>query len=621
VDFNYIENLITEGADINCTDRHGQTILHESARAWHTDIALFLLENGANINQADKFGRSPLHVAAATDYAEMVDVLIQKGGLSQSTANIEQRTLQELQTPLHYAARNDASESLRMLIKLEADIEAKDYKLRTPLFVAAELDRSETARYLIDLNADATVIDDSGQLCMTHMVTKMAPVAKQALDQFHRTDRANRKQYFYLNLLETGRKDKKLNKKKNNSTVIVSFRQLELIMHPVIMRMIDIKWEQFGRRGAFRALFLNLLFILVWTILWCVCALVSALSLQFTICKFLGNTFDWWRVLLWVIASLFTTYYIVYEVKEIWLSKRRFQKWKDWRESEIQRDLKFCHPKWPEERTYLESEANDLDDMLPSYFSDFWNYFDWTVYFLQLIVLLLHIIDIALDPHLSVWVNRIFVLLILLLWLRLMKDTRAFRLFGPFIVMLGKIGWDLVKFFYLYLEFYIPYACGFWMVFGGISTMSTVDQLLFSLFRITLVDDYQFEEMHAFDIVMAYILIGTFLGVSAILCINLFIALLSDTFQRVYDNANANAIMQQAALLLSIEENLSNRQRRKFKKFIQDKCSPEEQFYDDDLTVAEDADLKKVTIKIKEQMDELLEHIHDNEKDKTMVSM
>ena len=62
--------------------------------------------------------------------------------------------------------------------------------------------------------------------------------------------------------------------------------------------------------------------------------------------------------------------------------------------------------------------------------------------------------------------------------------------------------------------------------------MFTVDQMLFSLYRITLVDDYQFDEMRAFDVVMAYILIGTFLGISAILCINLFIALLSDTFQR-----------------------------------------------------------------------------------------
>nr|XP_018671663.1 transient receptor potential cation channel subfamily A member 1 isoform X3 [Ciona intestinalis] len=647
VDFDYIEDLLEKGASINCKDKHGQGILHEAARAWHTDIALFLLEKGANIDETDVFGRTPLHVASATDYAEMVELLVDKG------ANIEQRTFDEKQTPLHYAARNDADESLRSLIKLGADIEAKDYKLRTPLFVAAELDRSETARYLIDINADATVVDDSGQLCMTHMVTKMGPVAKQALDQFHRKDRANRKQYFYLNLLETGRKNRKISKKNQTDTprqttlaktpleVIVSFRQLELIQHPVIMRMIDIKWNKFGRRGAFQALFLNLLYILVWTIL--------GVAVPWYNRYHYNLPDDWWLILFWVIGVLFTAYYIAYEVREIILSRRRFKKWKDWREKQIKRDMKFCHPKWPEEHKYLESETKYLDDLLPSYFSDFWNYFDWIVYFFQLIVLLLHIIDVSLtstsrvDPccsvtnftvciptpcymearvnnlSLSAWFNRFFVVTILLLWLRLMKDTRAFRLFGPFIVMLGKIGWDLLRFLYLYLEFYIPYACGFWMVFGNlqtISSMSTVDQMLFSLFRITLVDEYQFNEMQTFDIVMAYIMVGTFLGVSAILCINLFIALLSDTFQRVYDNANANAVMQQAALLLTIEENLSNRARKKFIKYIDDKCSPEEQFYDDDLTVAQDDDLKKVTIKIKEQMDELLEHIHDNEKER-----
>ena len=35
------------------------------------------------------------------------------------------------------------------------------------------------------------------------MIQKMPLVAKEALGQFHATDRANRKQYFYLNYLET----------------------------------------------------------------------------------------------------------------------------------------------------------------------------------------------------------------------------------------------------------------------------------------------------------------------------------------------------------------------------------------------------------------------------------
>ena len=42
----------------------------------------------------------------------------------------------------------------------------------------------------------------SGLTALTLMIQKMPPVANKALDHFHRTDRPNRKQYFYLHLLE-----------------------------------------------------------------------------------------------------------------------------------------------------------------------------------------------------------------------------------------------------------------------------------------------------------------------------------------------------------------------------------------------------------------------------------
>ena len=62
--------------------------------------------------------------------------------------------------------------------------------------------------------------------------------------------------------------------------------------------------------------------------------------------------------------------------------------------------------------------------------------------------------------------------------------------------------------------------------------MKTVPQLLYSLYRITLVDEYEFDAMVAVDSIMAHLLCGTFLALSSILCVNLMIALLSDTFQR-----------------------------------------------------------------------------------------
>lgn len=33
--------------------------------------------------------------------------------------------------------------------------------------------------------------------------------------------------------------------------------------------------------------------------------------------------------------------------------------------------------------------------------------------------------------------------------------------------MLGKIVGDVLRFLFLYAEIYVPYACAFWIIFGG----------------------------------------------------------------------------------------------------------------------------------------------------------
>lgn len=80
IDFAFLEEMFSRGADINFTDRHGQTIFHEVARIWNVDVAKFFIEHGSDVNSADDYGRTPLHIAAAVDYPEMVDFLVSNNG-------------------------------------------------------------------------------------------------------------------------------------------------------------------------------------------------------------------------------------------------------------------------------------------------------------------------------------------------------------------------------------------------------------------------------------------------------------------------------------------------------------------------------------------------------------
>ena len=54
------------------------------------------------------------------------------------SADLGVKTFGELQTPMHYAAKNNAAQSLKIMLRLGAFINDRDYKSRTPLFVAAE---------------------------------------------------------------------------------------------------------------------------------------------------------------------------------------------------------------------------------------------------------------------------------------------------------------------------------------------------------------------------------------------------------------------------------------------------------------------------------------------------
>ncbi|XP_070554986.1 polycystin-2-like protein 2 [Ptychodera flava] len=120
------------------------------------------------------------------------------------------------------------------------------------------------------------------------------------------------------------------------------------------------------------------------------------------------------------------------------------------------------------------------------------------------------------------------------------------------------------------------------MMFGGdVEEFETVSETLFSLFRMTLVDEYNYDGLKEENPVMCDILVGTYLAISAIVMLNLFIAMLSETFVRIHDNASSNALMERAAILSCIHDNLSDEKKQAYYKHVHDE--PMEEYYDDDM--------------------------------------
>lgn len=67
----------------------------------------------------------------------------------------------------------------------------------------------------------------------------------------------------------------------------------------------------------------------------------------------------------------------------------------------------------------------------------------------------------------------------------------------------------------------------------------------------------------------------------------------------VYDNAQANAVMQKAITILNIMEGLRKTTRENFHNYLLKECNPESLYYDDDTTYGGEEDLRKATIEVR----------------------
>lgn len=243
--------------------------------------------------------------------------------------------------------------------------------------------------------------------------------------------------------------------------------------------------------------------------------------------------------------------------------------------------MRHCHPRWPQERKLIESEIKRVKSL--PLFDTFgaWFYMEWIVLILIIATIGIHFLFYKTD---TVLVRNIYIYTIsivnLLVWYRLLKYMRPFAGIGTLVIILGETAGDFVNWAFLFILLLIPFSTAFWVNFGSISVhpvegFDEAGRLLYSVFQIAVGDNFNYEGLAEADPVMADILIVLYVTTVTIVTLNLLIALLTDTFSRVYSNAVANTIMQRAIKIVEAERTLTKRNKMKYREHMNTNCSPE----------------------------------------------
>ena len=139
---------------------------------------------------------------------------------------------------------------------------------------------------------------------------------------------------------------------------------------------------------------------------------------------------------------------------------------------------------------------------------------------------------------------------------------------------------DILKWIVLNAAIIIPFACAFWIGFGYNSThpakgYTDASSLLYNVFQMMIVGDYGWANLQEANETMARILCGSFILTAAIITLNLLIALVTNTFERHYENAIANAVMQRAQTILLLQSRMGSKNLKHYYNFIKSNASPQ----------------------------------------------
>jgi ankyrin repeat protein len=168
--------LLEAGANVDSPNPDGQTALLAVSRTGNVSAAKLLLDHGATVDAKEKFGgQTALMWASARRHPEMMQLLISKGAdvnASSTDRDYQRHVTAEGRpksldsggfTPLLYAARENCTACVEVLLTHKADIDLPDPEGVSPLLLAIMNANWDLAKQLIVAGADVNQWDIFGE--------------------------------------------------------------------------------------------------------------------------------------------------------------------------------------------------------------------------------------------------------------------------------------------------------------------------------------------------------------------------------------------------------------------------------------------------------------------------
>lgn len=180
------------------------------------------------------------------------------------------------------------------------------------------------------------------------------------------------------------------------------------------------------------------------------------------------------------------------------------------------------------------------------YISDEWNKFDVILLGNYLIILLLRLVIYSFDIESPlIYSEHLFVINIILSYIRILNICQIHPVLGPILLMIGKMLSDMVLFFSILFIFFTGFTLGMTKIYtrqGEQHPMGTINNTILTLicalfgdFDINIFStDSSSPETEKFGIVIFFV----YMIISIIILVNLFIAILSNTYSVIQEDSD-----------------------------------------------------------------------------------